>query len=199
MLTSYKHLAIDDFGGPPTLDEIRLIEQALDRQLPQSFKDFLAVANGGYLDYVIDIAFDGANEAFSFPSIYSTHPQSPRAFLAELEIERTIRNIPSSVLPFASDGESVVYLDLTIPGFDPVLAWIAGMPGWTGLSAQGGSVRLADSFDGYVDLLMVDQHMIGDLLQKAIQSNNVDRLQELREYLAIGLPNWREIFHIDAE
>jgi hypothetical protein len=197
MLTSYKHLAIDDFDGPPMLDQIMLIEQALDRQLPQSFKDFLAVANGGYLDYVIDIVLDGASEAFSFPAIYSTNPPSPRAFLAEIERERTIRNIPSSVLPFASDGESVVYLDLTIPGADSVLAWIAGMPGWTGLSAQEGFVRLADSFDAYVDLLKVDQHVIADLLQKAIRSNNVDHLQELRQYLAIGLPNWREIFHID--
>jgi hypothetical protein len=201
MLVAYKHIAIDNPAGPPTDDELAGIEALIGRKLPQSYLDFLAVANGGYIDYIIEIDQEGIVEAMSFCSVYSTHPKNGTfgegSVIGEIQRERTIRVIPATVLPFAGDGDNCVYLDLTVPGTERVVAFIEGLPEWTGLATESRFIHIADSFDGYLDRLTIDQEQIRTLLEEATRTGNDQQLAAIIEYLAIGLPNWREIFSID--
>src|SRR6478609_8091683 len=113
----YRHLAIERANPAPTEAQQVAIETLIGVSLPASFREFLQVANGGYLEYVIDVPFDeGKSEALSFCSVFSTEEGNfcDETFVGEVRAAREYQKIPQSVLPFARDGGgSMVYLDLT--------------------------------------------------------------------------------------
>jgi hypothetical protein len=51
----YRHFAIERAKPAPTDTQLAAIENLLGARLPASFRDFLRVANGGYLEYVVDV------------------------------------------------------------------------------------------------------------------------------------------------
>jgi len=161
--TFYKHLRIYHAKGEPSASEISEIEDLLDAKLPTSFLDFLKAANGGYFEFCIDIEGD----SLSFGSIYQTGKDSNGSygfgtFVGEIESERNgFLEIPRQVLPFASDGGgSYVYLDLTEEGNGRVVAFVHGLPEWTGKPQEDRFIELAASFDEYLDLLYQCPDMI---------------------------------------
>ena len=54
----FRHLAIERAKPAPTDAQLAAIEATLEASLPALFREFLQVANGGYLEYVIDVPFD---------------------------------------------------------------------------------------------------------------------------------------------
>lgn len=115
----FRHLAIERAKPPPTSDEIAAIETLLGARLPRLFVEFLQVANGGSLEYVIDVPVgDVDSEQLSFSAIFSTENQSGReTFLDEIRTAREHAKVPKGVLPFARNGGgSMAYLDLSKDG-----------------------------------------------------------------------------------
>lgn len=159
MLTYYQHLTIVNYDGPPTPDEVAALEVELGTTLPPDFRDFLEVANGGYLPYLVNVPPTAEGEPISFCSVFSTKPNARGelgygTFLGEIRGGANTRGIPQHILPFAEDGGgSTVYLDLTDTGRGRAVAFVHGLPSWTGRNQEDAFVELADSFSSFIALL----------------------------------------------
>src|SRR5262245_10411776 len=190
----YRHLAVERAKAAPTEAQLAAIEALLGAVLPASFVDFLRVANGGYIEYVIDVPMaDGRTEPLSFCGIFSADEGGfcDETFVGEIRSGREYAKIPEGVLPFARDGGgSIAYLDLSPDGNGRVVAFVQGLPEWTGLRTESGFIELAPSFDDYVSKLRVDRGTVVDhLVHDATEVSHVDATEE---WLDIGLPGWRE-------
>ena len=193
----YRHLAIERAKPAPTASQLATIETLLGARLPASFRDFLRVANGGYLEYVVDVPTDtGKIEPLCFGSIFSVDEGTfcDETFVGEIRSAREHVKIPQGVLPFARDGGgSVVYLDLSCEGNGRVVALVMGLPEWTGRRTDSAFIELASSFDEYVAKLRIDRDdVIHALVHDATGMSHVEATEE---WLDIGMPRWRE----DAE
>jgi hypothetical protein len=192
--TRYRHLAIERAAPAPSGGQLRAIEALLGAQLSASFREFLDVANGGYLAYVIDVPVgDGKTEELSFGSIFSANEGTfcDGTFVGEIRSGREYIKIPAGVLPFARDGGgSMVYLDLSTDGAGRVVAFVEGLPGWTGRRTDSQFVEIAASFDEYVDKLRIDRESVVDILSH--DTSELSHLRTTEEWLDIGMPNWRE-------
>jgi hypothetical protein len=196
----YKHVAIDRFRGPPDPKELVAIECALACPLPTDFVEFLEVANGGSIDgYSISAPVSPQTDSLAFPGIYFVGKDRKGSygygtFVGEIHAERRTRSIPPRVLPFArSGGGSVVFQDLASkerPG--RVVAYVHGLPGWTGRARTDQFVELAPTFAEYVARLRVDEKRARKALEQARARGDRDQIAANEEFLDIGLPGWRE-------
>jgi hypothetical protein len=192
--TRFRHLAIERAKAAPSESQLAAIEELLGASLPASFREFLKVANGGYLEYVVDVPVgDGKSEELSFCGIFSAEDGDfcDKTFVGEIRSAQKYQKVPQGVLPFARDGGgSIVYLDLSPEGRGRVVAFVEGLPEWTGLRTQSGFIELASSFDEYVNILRIDRGAVIDhLLNDAENPGHVDATEE---WLDISLPAWRD-------
>lgn len=191
--TTYRHLAIEGAKSPPSESQLRAIEDELGAELPISFKEYLNVANGGYLEYVIDVPTGtGQIESLSFCGLFSTDIGTfcDETFVGEIRSGREYTKIPRGVLPFARDGGgSIAYLDLGSEGHGRVVAFVEGLPGWAGKRTESAFVELASSFDEYVEKLRIDLDAVVDHLEN--DASELSHVTATEEWLDIGFPNWR--------
>lgn len=196
----FRHLAIERAKPAPTKEQVAAIESLLGASLPASFRDFLQVANGGYLEYVIDVPFgEGRSEPLSFCGIFSAEDGDfcDETFVGEIRSSREYQKIPSGVLPFARDGGgSMAYLDLSAEGNGRVVAFVQGLPEWAGLRTKSEYIELASSFDEYVKKLRIDREAVIDHLTH--DARNVGHVDATEEWLDIGMPSWREDSEIEG-
>jgi hypothetical protein len=193
-VSRYRHLAILDAKRAPTDTQLAAIETLLGAKLPTSFRDFLRVANGGYLGYFVDVPTGyGKTEPLCFCSIFSADEGTfcDETFVGEIRSDRENLEIPQGVLPFARDGGgSTVYLDLSRDGNGRVVAFVLGLPEWAGCRTESAFIELASSFDDYVAKLQIDRdHVIETLPYEA---KNISDVEAAEEWLDIGMPGWRE-------
>lgn len=193
----YRHLAIERAKPAPTDTQLATIEALLGARLPVSFQDFLRVANGGYLEYIIDVpTVPGKTEPLCFCGLFSADEGTfcDGTFVGEIRSAREYVKIPQGVLPFARDGGgSIVYLDLSPEGNGRVVAYVMGLPEWAGLRTESAFIELASSFDEYVAKLRIDRDAVVENL--AHDARNMSHVDTTEEWLDIGMPRWRE----DAE
>ncbi len=190
----YRHLVITGAKPAPTETQLAVIEALLGAMVLASFRDFLNVANGGHLDYVIDVPTGTGNtEEISFDHLFSADDGTfcNGTLIGEVRSARQGIKIPQGVLPFARDGGgSVVYLDLSPEGGGRVVAFVLGLPEWAGQRTESGFVVLALSFDEYVAKLRMDRELIIDCLEHDIE--RMSELDDMEQRLDIGMPQWRE-------
>jgi cell wall assembly regulator SMI1 len=191
--TRFRHLAIERAKPAPTAGQLTAIEKLLGASLPPSFLEFLKVANGGYVEYVIDVPFgEGRSEELSFCGIFSADDGDfcDETFVGEIRSARQYKQVPPGVLPFARDGGgSMAYLDLSPEGKGRVVAFVEGLPEWAGRRTNSAFIELAPSFDEYVSKLRIDRGAVIDhLLHDAQNTAHVDATEE---WLDIGIPMWR--------
>lgn len=191
--TTYRHLAIERAKPPPSESQLRAIEDELGAKLPPSFREYLNAANGGYLEYVIDVPTGtGQVESLSFCSLFSADVGTfcDETFIGEIRSGREYTKIPKEVLPFARDGGgSIVYLDLTPQGNGRVVAFVEGLPAWAGKRTESAFIEIASSFDDYVNKLRVDIETVIDHLEN--DASELSHIMATEEWLDIGLPTWR--------
>jgi hypothetical protein len=196
----YRHLAIEWSKGPPDPVEVEALEEKLGRELPSDFREFIEVANGGSCDYLVSVPVKPGGEEMFFPGIYSIGRNRQGEYgegnmLWELEAERQVKNLPRGVLPFAHSGDDgVVFLDLTATGAGRVVAFVPGWAGGVEGVAKSSFVVVAPSFSEFVGMLHVDVAEAERAAREAFASGNPEQIQGVREYLDIGLPDWRERF-----
>ena len=191
--TQFRHLAIERAKPAPTEAQVAAIESLLGASLPASFREFLQAANGGYLEYVLDVPVgDGRSEELSFSGIFSADDGDfcDETLLGEIRSAREYQKVPPGVLPFARDGGgSIVYLDLSPEGCGRVVAFVAGLPEWTGLRTESAFVEVASSFDEYVSKLRIDRSSVIDHLQHDVE--RIEHVDATEQWLSIGMPSWR--------
>jgi len=165
MYGKYKHIAIDDVSHQPKKSELKAIEDLLGTELPEDFLD----------------------------SIFSTEPGDfcDETFIGEIKSEREYAKIPNKILPFARDGGgSIVYLDLTDEGNGRVVAFVQGLPEWTGLRTESEFIQLAASFEEYIRKLRIDRNLLIDQIQNDV--SQISHIDATLEWLEIGMPDWRK-------
>jgi hypothetical protein len=203
MLTIYKHVVIQDYKGPPDPHEIDAVETELGTTLPDGYRQFLEIANGGTLEYCIRVPATADGEEMMFCDLF--YPGKDRhggygdgTLIGEIQNHRRFISIPKSVLPFARDGgDSTLYLDLTEDGQGRVIAFVLGLPAWTGLRQESGFVEVASSFDDYISRLYLDDEYIEEsltLLRKAVLEEDENKAQANREFLDLAVPDWQARF-----
>ena len=160
-MARFLHLEIDAPKAPPTEEELSAIEAAVGEPLPKELVEFLAVANGGKLDYIFELATEAGPFPLCFYSLYSTrHPFHGRApgglILHELEVERRLKGLLPGLLPIAADGgTSVLYVDLAPERNGRIVAYVEGLPGWDG-TPEGCFVDLAPSLPAFLSALYLN-------------------------------------------
>ena len=98
---------------------------------------------------------------------------------------------PRALLPFAQDGcGSSVFLDLTPEGRGSVLAFVRGLPSWTGLRSDSVWLPLAESFDAYVSMLRLDREAALEVLREDVRQQS--HIEATEAWLDIGVPGWRD-------
>lgn len=153
----FRNFIIYNPQEPPTEEEINAIETLLEAKLPQEFLDFLTFANGGTFNYCIEIP--QINDVLSFCSIFSTKDKNSfdniyETFIYEIKEYRKSFNLPPQVLPFAVDGGgSPLFLDLTESGKGRIVAFVHGLPEWTGRAGEDAFIEIASGFDSYLEKL----------------------------------------------
>lgn len=187
----YRHLAIEGAGPEPSPEDFAAIEAVIGTELPEAFRDFMRVASGGYVEYVIPVRFrDGTTELMEFSSIYSVRSDDAGNIIERIDGVQAEIDTPTEVLPFAEEGSgSIALLDLTAEGKGRVVAWVLGMPAWTGLHEEEEFVELARSFDDYVAQLRINRDEIIDELTSG-DSTQAD-IAATERFLDVAIPSWR--------
>ena len=138
-MTDYRGLMLDDTREGASEQAISQLEALLGARLPDDYRQFLKVCNGGTVDYdVLATMSNGDKELLSF-SLYGLQPgEGYESNPYELEQLRKQPDFPTTgVLPIGRDGgASLLLLDLR-EGRQDVGAMVAGLPAWTGRRQQG--------------------------------------------------------------
>ncbi|WP_028693607.1 SMI1/KNR4 family protein [Pseudomonas cremoricolorata] len=192
-MTQYRGLLFEDAQQAPSDEAIATLETRLGARLPEDYRAFLRACNGATFEYdVVATLANGDTENLSFTlhglDLHERCDFNPY----ELEQLRAVEDFPASgLLPIGRDGgASVLLLDLR-DGRQEVAAMVAGLPAWTGRRQQGDEyVVLADSFNGYLDLLHVSAESIEDHITRFLVSP--DSIAATLEWLDHCSPGWRE-------
>lgn len=190
----YRNLLFEDTNPPASDAEISAVERELGGSLPDDYKAFLRSCNGGYLDYDILIHFDnGQSEYLSFSGLYKVGlDDNWESNPFELKQARKLQGYPDTgVIPIARDGgSSVLYLDLR-EGCR-VVAFIHGLPEWTGSRQDDAWVVVAGSFEEYLDQLTIsDETIESHITDFEVFESSVNATIEWFD--SIGL-EWRDKF-----
>ena len=196
----WRHLALEWTKPAPDTAEIAEIEKKLGRSLPDDFRDFIEVAHGGSCDYVVSVPVTHEGVDMFFPAIHLVGKDRRGEYgegcmLWELEAERQVKQLPRGVLPFAASGDDgVLFLDLSKSGEGRVVAFVPDWAGGVEGIGKSSFVVVAQSFDEFVGKWRVDAIEAERAAREAFESRDPARIQAIREYLDIGLPDWRERF-----
>ena len=70
-----------------------------------------------------------------------------------------------------------------------MVAFVMGLPEWTGLRTESAFIEVASSFDEYVDKLQIDLECIFDHLEHDV--TELSHITAIEELLDTGMPDWR--------
>ena len=191
---NYKGLIVDEPNQPATLAQLALLESVLGRSLPEDYRSFLTSTNGCVLEYEVLVQFEGGTkEELSFSTLYGVCPDGSWATNPfELVEQRQMQSFPDlGVLPIGRDGgSSVLYLDLR-SGYS-VVAYVHGLPEWTGLRRDDALVTVAATFDDYLAQLHISDESAQDHISTFKPST--DSVRHTIEWLDSGSTDWRSKF-----
>ncbi|MEL6195715.1 MAG: SMI1/KNR4 family protein [Myxococcota bacterium] len=191
--TRFRGRIIEEVSDGARPDELDAVEAELGVELPGAYRELLMTANGGYAEYDVEVELgDGRSEYLSFAEIYGAdRGKEWGSNPFELMQARTNRGVPAvAVLPIArTGGSSQLYLDLR-DGGERVVAFVDGLPGWTGLRQSDSLVTVASSFVEYWERLTIDPDHAQSVIEEFDPRRGDPRFVE--DWLDSGLPGWRE-------
>jgi len=198
--SKFGDIIIKDYLGAPEASDIETLETLLQTKLPDSYKAFLQVANGGNLDgYYIDVDHPDMKVPRSFSLLYGTKPRLEGSkfgmFAHEIELSREAAQLPPQVLPIARDNSGCeLYLDLTdyeISGEDRVVAFIHGIPDIEDQPDANAWVTLALHFEDFLKALQTDEEYYIEVLQETLDKPNPEKQTAMIDFLDQAMPDWR--------
>jgi hypothetical protein len=98
-----------------------------------------------------------------------------------------------NMLPIADNsGSDMLCLDLDPRTFGRVVAFVRGLPAWTGLTQHDTGVVVADDFDAYLDALFIEEDHARRAWEGAQHPTAADDWRDaVRWWLDDGLADWR--------
>jgi SMI1/KNR4 family protein SUKH-1 len=178
---------------------MRTVRTELGTSLPEDYRRFIEVANGGVLPYAVDLPPGAANaEPIVFSQLHTITPGRSGDFswgtvLGEtrhLHGAHVAGILPRDLVPIAGDGGgSSLYLRLHPDHVGEVWAFVHGLPEWAGGDEQDRGGFVAPSFDAFLDMLYIDDESAEMQWRDAQGADDWLRIVEL--WLDTGLPDWR--------
>ena len=170
------------------------VEQAIRHTLPDDYRDFLLVANGGTLPYAVRLPpEDAGGELLEFSALTRVGgAHGLAAAWSNFGNTGMAKHLPRGLLETAQDGGgSTLYIDLRDDTFGSVWAFVFGLPEWTGSnrSTMGGPV--APSWNAYLDMLTLDQGYAQEVWEEAQANPDDEWTEAVISWLDSGLPDWR--------
>ncbi|MCX5409667.1 SMI1/KNR4 family protein [Streptomyces sp. NBC_00335] len=181
--------------------ELRRLEQEIGLPLPASYRSFLELAGGESLTYSVrlpdcepeplqsfddlyQLGRDGDGE-YGWGTLLGEYRRSRQGWLAD-EVSLT------GLLPIARNGGSdTLFLDLNPATHGQLHAFLHGIS-WPGHLSNDVFTKVADSFDAYLDCLVVDPESAADTWADVADSDSTDPWRRtVEEWLDKGLPGWR--------
>ncbi|WP_308200095.1 SMI1/KNR4 family protein [Kibdelosporangium philippinense] len=141
--------------------ELNALETEIGHPLPSEYRAFIQEANGGTMAYDVLVPPDkgeiigftelfhiGRNEQgeYGYGTLIGEYRRRNSLWLSEhVSMER--------LLPIARDGgNDILFLDLDAAN---VVAFVHGLPEWTGRTQQNILAIVGDTFDAYLDSLFI--------------------------------------------
>jgi SMI1 / KNR4 family (SUKH-1) len=182
--------------------ELAELENTIGVPLPSPYREYLRVADGGTLDYDIRLPAEVGGEIMAFTQLFHLgRDGSGQHGYGTLLGEHTTRmslwlsefTSLEQILPIAEDGGgSLLCLDLALETFGRVVAFVRGLPDWTGLTQHDVGAVLALDFDAYLDALFIEEDHAQMAWEDAQHSSVDDHWRDaVRQWLDQGLPEWR--------
>jgi hypothetical protein len=186
---------------PVEPDEIRALESEIGQALPSGYGDFVHAINGGTLDYAIRMPSSAGGESLAFTDLYLPGRDRDGAYgygtlIGEYRMRRQSwwaeHVCLDNLMPIARDGgDDTLYLDLNLETQGRLVAFVYGLPTWTGQSSENALVTVAESIDDYVDRLHIDEENAKSAWN-AVTSDPANAWRRITEdWLDDGLPDWR--------
>ncbi|UMP05394.1 SMI1/KNR4 family protein [Amycolatopsis sp. EV170708-02-1] len=182
-------------------DELRALEGEIGR-LPDDYRAFIGLANGGRLEYDIRVPPGDAGEVVGFTELYQVGRDQRGEYGYSTLLGQCRRRKDwwlaehismEWLLPIAgSGGNDTLFLDLGPENTGRLVAFVQGLPRWTGLRERTVLATVADTFDEYVDALFIDDEtaqMNWEDVQHAAPDDPWRRVVE--QWLDEGLTDWR--------
>lgn len=179
--------------------DIRRLERELGQRLPPAYVDFIRVANGGHLEYSVDLPPGGGGEPICFSRLYTITPNAAGDFSygTVLGEKRQLPStyygpdLPGELLPIADDGGgSSLFLRLDPDHYGEVFAFVHGLPAWAGDTEHDSAGHVAQGFDAYLDLLYVEDNQAEEIWRDA--QGDGEWLAVVERWLDGDVPGWRD-------
>lgn len=183
-----------------TRRDIRRLERHVGHQLPEAYVQFMLVANGGTLEYCVDLPPGGAGMPVAFTRLYTVTPDAEGGFgygtvlgeKRQLPHAHYAADLPEDLLPIADDGGgSSLFLRLDPDHRGEVLAFVHGLPAWAGGTEQDTAGHVAADFDAYLDMLYIEEDYAQELWEDA--QGDADWRAAVGSWLDGGLLGWRDL------
>jgi hypothetical protein len=169
--------------------------------LPSSYRNFLQVADGGTLDYDVRLPIEVGGEVLCFSQIFHLgRDRSGHYGYGTLIGEYRTRNSLwisehrslERMLPIAEDGGSdLLCLDLDPETYGRVMAFVHGLPAWTGLTQHDVGAVVAADFDAYLDALFIEEDHARMAWEDAQHPEVSDEWRgAVRQWLDQGFTGW---------
>lgn len=186
----YRDLVLFGPFTPLPPDGLASIEAALGISLPQSYRRLLEVANGGTVEYDVHLP---AGDVVSFPDLIPAD-QLGAEFRSLQESFLAVHLPVGSLLPVARDGcGSLLMLDVGAERYGRVVAFVHGLPAWTGSSRDDMFVELAPDIDAYLDALFIDDETAESEWSGVLGTALYNPWRDVVvQWLDLGVPGWRD-------
>lgn len=186
---------------PFEVEELGRLEQEVGLPLPASYRSFLEAAGGESLTYSVrlpdcepeplqsfddlyQLGRDGDGE-YGWGTLLGEYRRSREGWLAD-EVSL------AGLLPIARNGGSdTLFLDLNPAAHGQLHAFFHGIS-WPGYLSKGVFTKVADSFDAYLAVLVVDPELAADTWADVVDSDSTDPWRRtVEEWLDKDLQGWR--------
>ncbi|MFF2307937.1 SMI1/KNR4 family protein [Streptomyces sp. NPDC058128] len=181
--------------------EVEALEREIGLPLPSSYRSFLEAAGGKSLTYSVRLQACEPEPFQSFDDLYQLGRDDAGEYgwgtlLGEYRRSRDgglAREISlAGLLPIARNGGSdTLFLDLNPATHGQLHACVHGIP-YPGYLSKGVFAHVADSFDTYLDGLVIDPDFAEDAWADVVDSDSTDPWRRtVEEWLDKELPGWR--------
>ncbi|WP_020579867.1 SMI1/KNR4 family protein [Actinopolymorpha alba] len=202
LVRHYRGRAIFGPFAPVEAGELVALEAEIGQPLPSDYRALLEVANGGTLQYSIRLPHSAGGEPIGFDDIYHVGRDQHGEYgystlLGEYRRRRecwwaeTVST--DNLLPIARDGGGdILYLDLGTQAPGQLVAFVHGLPEWTGLTQHDVFTVVAPSIDSYLDALFIEEGIAQLTWEDVEDTSPSDRWRRVVEdWLDAGLTDWR--------